>query len=97
MTWRRNFDCEVYVEELKAEVDIEDGVGERRYWSENDAEVEELGKLEETERKEGEGCIAGRGVDTPSAFASFARRCGGKGDRGGAHPGRGLLAGLAEY
>lgn len=30
---------------------------------------------------------AGIGVDTPRAFASFAKRCGGSGDLGGAHVG----------
>lgn len=31
--------------------------------------------------------MTGTGVDTPRAFASFARRCGGKGARGGAQVG----------
>ena len=30
----------------------------------------------------GEGEEAGKGVETPSALASFARRCGGRGERG---------------
>ena len=62
-------------------------MGDRRICSGNENEAAELG---EADNKGGEveyEWIAGRGVATPNAFASFARRCGGKGARGGAHGG----------
>ena len=36
----------------------------------------------------GMGPVAGRGVETPSALASFANLCGGNGWRGGGQTGR---------
>ena len=36
----------------------------------------------------GIGPVAGRGVETPSALASFANLCGGNGWRGGGQTGR---------
>lgn len=51
-----------------------EGVGERLYGS--------TGKAESEQEREG-GWKAGTGVDTPSAFASLARRWGESGARGG--------------
>lgn len=67
-----------------------EGVGERRKVSGRNVELEdELG----SEGGENGGkvyeCVGGTGVETPRALASFARRWGGKGARGGPHDGVG--------
>ena len=54
--------------------ELAEGVGERnnRFASEMDGEG--IGDI-----RRGLGMVAGRGVDTPNALASFANRCGGNG------------------
>jgi hypothetical protein len=60
-----------------------EGVGERLKWSTGLLADSE----NERERKEWVDEFAGRGVETPSALASLASRCGGNGDFGGRHVG----------
>lgn len=72
---------------MKVCADVAEGVGDRRICSENEREAAEPGEADNKGGEVGYEWIAGRGVATPSALASFARRCGGKGARGGAHEG----------
>lgn len=53
---------------------LADGVGERNIEFTSEMDDEEAG-----DTLVGAGLVAGRGVDTPSALASFANLCGGSG------------------
>lgn len=64
----------------------EEGVGERRKASEKVVETEEAGIVGEVGASV-KACVAGMGVETPRALASFARRWGGRGERGAGHAG----------
>ena len=63
----------------------ESGVGERRRWSGNAGEYGEALLPLSPWGKEGEANTTGKGVDIPSALASLASLCGGRGDFGAAH------------
>ena len=62
---------------------LAEGVGERNIRSAPDRDGEGTGSI-----LIGIGLVAGRGVETPSALASFASLCGANGWRGGGQTGR---------
>ena len=77
--WRRNLEV---MEVVTVCSELAEGVGERN-----------MGFASEGGERTGDilmgmGPVAGRGVETPSALASFANLCGGNGWRGGGHTGR---------
>jgi len=63
--------------------ELADGVDERNTRFASEMDEEGVGDL-----FKGIGPVAGRGVETPSALASFANLCGGNGWRGGGQTGR---------
>ena len=69
--------------------DAKDGVGDRLNASGNVGDVDEGGIVGDSglSVKAWGACVAGTGVETPRALASFASRCGGKGERGAGHVG----------
>lgn len=77
--WRRNLEV---IEVVTVCSELAEGVGERnmRFASEDGEGVDDIFM--------GTGPVAGRGVETPSALASFANLCGGSGWRGGGQTGR---------
>jgi hypothetical protein len=83
MTCRRYFDVEGANEEYVV-VDVKLGLGDPLNVS-----VEIVGDAKADGEGDSTRGMAGKGVDTPKAFASFASRCGGRGVLGGAHVGDG--------
>jgi hypothetical protein len=63
--------------------ELAEGVGERKIGFVSEMDDEGTGDI-----LIGAGVVAGRGVGTPSALASFANLCGGNGWRGGGQTGR---------
>lgn len=63
--------------------ELAEGVGERKIRFASERDGEGTGDI-----LNGIGLVAGSGVETPSALASFANRCGGSGWRGGGQTGR---------
>lgn len=87
MTWRRKEDVAGAWYGYVPAVDATDGVGERRGWSECAEDSGEAGGSVRFGVEAEKAWCAGSGVDTPSALASLASRCGGMGDLGPGHAG----------
>lgn len=79
-TWRRNLEV---MKVVMGCAELAEGVGERKMGFASDMDGEGAGDI-----LIGAGVVAGRGVGTPRALASFANLCGGNGWRGGGQTGR---------
>lgn len=94
ITWSKNLD----VDDAEGPYPMEDaaeGVGDRLRWSGGPADSEKDRDINE-DAPDGWFKLAGMGVDTPRALASFARRWGGKGAFGCFHVGDCTVGGELE-
>ena len=78
---------------LKCDEDVIEGVGERRRCSGGPVDSEKDRDRNDGALVDGSAKLAGIGVETPSAFASFARRWGASGLFGGRHVGDSVAPG----